>query len=111
VDHHGQPRVGIKEALNAGSRHPPTVVGDAQGEEDGRGLEVDGDPAAPGVARGVHQQVVDDAAQRSTRFVANVADLAKTILPELKGGDLVLSLGAGNIVQARTALNILFGNS
>jgi UDP-N-acetylmuramate--alanine ligase len=38
--------------------------------------------------------------QRNTQFIANVADLAETILPELQEGDLVLTLGAGNIVQA-----------
>lgn len=38
--------------------------------------------------------------QRQTRFIARVEDLAKTLLPELKEGDLVLTLGAGNIVLA-----------
>ena len=38
--------------------------------------------------------------QRKTQFIGNVADLAEKILPELQDGDLVLSLGAGNIVQA-----------
>lgn len=38
--------------------------------------------------------------QRKTKYVAKVEDLAKTILPELKEGDLVLTLGAGNIVLA-----------
>jgi UDP-N-acetylmuramate--alanine ligase len=38
--------------------------------------------------------------QRRTRFVAKVEDIAGTILPELREGDLVLTLGAGNIVLA-----------
>jgi UDP-N-acetylmuramate--alanine ligase len=38
--------------------------------------------------------------QRQTRFVAKVEDLAETILPELTEGDLVLTLGAGNIFLA-----------
>lgn len=38
--------------------------------------------------------------QRKTKYVAKVEDLAKIILPELKEGDLVLTLGAGNIVRA-----------
>ena len=38
--------------------------------------------------------------QRETRFVAKVADLAEALLPELKEDDLVLTLGAGNIVMA-----------
>ena len=38
--------------------------------------------------------------QRNTRFVANVDSLAEAILPELQEGDLVLTLGAGNIVRA-----------
>ena len=38
--------------------------------------------------------------QRNTGFVSSVADLAEALLPELQEGDLVLTLGAGNIVQA-----------
>ena len=38
--------------------------------------------------------------QRQTRFVSKVEDLAEALLPELKEGDLVLTLGAGNIVRA-----------
>ncbi len=38
--------------------------------------------------------------QRKTKYIAKVEDLAETILPELKEGDLVLTLGAGNIVKA-----------
>ncbi|MCK5069115.1 MAG: UDP-N-acetylmuramate--L-alanine ligase [Desulfocapsa sp.] len=38
--------------------------------------------------------------QRKTRFASNVEDLAEAILPELRDGDLVLTLGAGNIVLA-----------
>jgi len=38
--------------------------------------------------------------QRKTGFVSLVEDLADALLPELKSGDLVLTLGAGNIVQA-----------
>lgn len=38
--------------------------------------------------------------QRQTRFVAKVDDLAEAIYPELREGDLVLTLGAGNIVLA-----------
>ena len=38
--------------------------------------------------------------QRQTRFVSRVEDLAETILPDLREGDLVLTLGAGNIVLA-----------
>jgi UDP-N-acetylmuramate--alanine ligase len=38
--------------------------------------------------------------QRKTRFVPHVDKLAETILPELEEGDLVLTLGAGNIVRA-----------
>ncbi|MBU1139753.1 MAG: UDP-N-acetylmuramate--L-alanine ligase [Proteobacteria bacterium] len=38
--------------------------------------------------------------QRQTRFIPQVEDLAKELLPELEEGDLVLTLGAGNIVLA-----------
>jgi UDP-N-acetylmuramate--alanine ligase len=38
--------------------------------------------------------------QRKIKYVARVEDLAEKILPELQEGDLVLTLGAGNIVQA-----------
>ena len=38
--------------------------------------------------------------QRKTGFVSSVEDLAEAILPELEEGDLVLTLGAGNIVLA-----------
>jgi len=38
--------------------------------------------------------------QRNTGFVSSVADLAGALLPELKEGDLVLTLGAGNIGMA-----------
>ncbi len=38
--------------------------------------------------------------QRQTRFVSKVEGLAEALLPELKEGDLVLTLGAGNIVLA-----------
>ena len=38
--------------------------------------------------------------QRKAQFIGDVADLAEKILPELQEGDLVLSLGAGNIVKA-----------
>lgn len=38
--------------------------------------------------------------QRKTGFVSRVEDLAEAILPELEEGDLVLTLGAGNIVLA-----------
>jgi len=38
--------------------------------------------------------------QRETRFVAKVTDLAQALIPELREGDLVLTLGAGNIVMA-----------
>lgn len=38
--------------------------------------------------------------QRETRFVARVDDLAEALLPELKEEDIVLTLGAGNIVMA-----------
>jgi len=38
--------------------------------------------------------------QRKTGFVSAVEDLAGALLPELEEGDLVVTLGAGNIVQA-----------
>lgn len=38
--------------------------------------------------------------QRHTRFVPRLEDLARELLPELQEGDLVLTLGAGNIVLA-----------
>ena len=38
--------------------------------------------------------------QRHTRFVPRLEDLAGELLPELQEGDLVLTLGAGNIVLA-----------
>ena len=37
--------------------------------------------------------------QKQTRFVAKVDDLAAAVLPMLKENDLVLTLGAGNIVK------------
>ncbi|MEN8200284.1 MAG: UDP-N-acetylmuramate--L-alanine ligase [Thermodesulfobacteriota bacterium] len=45
--------------------------------------------------------------QRQTRFVASVDGLAEKILPELEEGDLVLTLGAGNIVRAGEDLLVL----
>ncbi len=38
--------------------------------------------------------------QRQTRYISQVTDIAKTLFPDLREGDLVLTLGAGNIVQA-----------
>jgi UDP-N-acetylmuramate--alanine ligase len=38
--------------------------------------------------------------QRKTKFAAGVEGLAEALLPELREGDLVLTLGAGNIVLA-----------
>ncbi len=38
--------------------------------------------------------------QRQTRFVPRLEDLAEAILPDLREDDLVLTLGAGNIVLA-----------
>jgi len=42
--------------------------------------------------------------QRKTRFASHVEGLAEALLPELQEGDLVLTLGAGNIVLAGEAL-------
>jgi len=42
--------------------------------------------------------------QRQTSFVAKVEDLAKVVTPLLKKGDVVLTLGAGNIVRAGGAI-------
>ncbi len=42
--------------------------------------------------------------QRKARFASAVEGLAEAILPELRSGDLVLTLGAGNIVCAGEAL-------
>ena len=49
--------------------------------------------------------------QRQTRFVSKVEDLAEALLPELKEGDLVLTLGAGNIVLAGEDLVALLQKS
>lgn len=38
--------------------------------------------------------------QRQTHFVAKVEDLATEVIPLLKNGDVVLTLGAGNILNA-----------
>lgn len=38
--------------------------------------------------------------QRKTRFIPQVEELANLLLPDLEEGDLVLTLGAGNIVLA-----------
>ncbi len=42
--------------------------------------------------------------QRKTKFASRVEGLAEALLPELKEGDIVLTLGAGNIVLAGEAL-------
>lgn len=42
--------------------------------------------------------------QRQARFISKVENLAEALLPELKEGDLVLTLGAGNIVSAGETL-------
>jgi UDP-N-acetylmuramate--alanine ligase len=42
--------------------------------------------------------------QRQTHFVAKVEDLAATVVPLLKSGDVVLTLGAGNILKAGEAI-------
>jgi UDP-N-acetylmuramate--alanine ligase len=42
--------------------------------------------------------------QRQTHFVAKVEDLAATVVPLLKSGDVVLTLGAGNILRAGEAI-------
>ena len=42
--------------------------------------------------------------QRKTKFASRVEGLAEVLLPELKEGDIVLTLGAGNIVLAGEAL-------
>lgn len=49
--------------------------------------------------------------QRQTRFVSKVEDLAEALLPELKEGDLVLTLGAGNILLAGEKLVELLENN
>ncbi len=42
--------------------------------------------------------------QRQTHFVAQVDDLAAEVVPLLKKGDVVLTLGAGNILRAGEAI-------
>lgn len=42
--------------------------------------------------------------QRQTHFVAQVDDLASEVVPLLKRGDVVLTLGAGNILKAGEAI-------
>ena len=42
--------------------------------------------------------------QRQTRYIAEVRDLAETLYPDLQEGDLVLTLGAGNIASAGETL-------
>ncbi len=42
--------------------------------------------------------------QRQTHFVAQVDDLASEVVPLLKRGDVVLTLGAGNILRAGEAI-------
>jgi UDP-N-acetylmuramate--alanine ligase len=37
--------------------------------------------------------------QRHTRFIGDVNTMAEQLLPMLQSGDLVLTLGAGNIVK------------
>jgi len=37
--------------------------------------------------------------QRQTRYIASVEGMAEELLPMLAEGDLVLTLGAGNIVR------------
>lgn len=48
--------------------------------------------------------------QRKTKFASRVEGLAEALLPELRDGDLVLTLGAGNIVLAGEALVRLLGD-
>lgn len=43
---------------------------------------------------------VKDHGQKHTRYIAGVDELPSQLLPDLCDGDLVLSLGAGNIVRA-----------
>jgi UDP-N-acetylmuramate--alanine ligase len=47
--------------------------------------------------------------QRKAKFASAVEGLAEAILPELRDGDLVLTLGAGNIVLAGERLVSLLG--
>jgi UDP-N-acetylmuramate--alanine ligase len=52
------------------------------------------------ISGGILLEEVRKHGQRQTRFIARLEDLAKELLPELQEGDLVLTLGAGNIVLA-----------
>jgi UDP-N-acetylmuramate--alanine ligase len=45
--------------------------------------------------------------QRYTRYIGNVDTMAKELLPMLQEGDLVLTLGAGNIVRVGEELLVL----
>jgi len=42
--------------------------------------------------------------QRDTHYIADVNIMAKELMPLLEEGDLVLTLGAGNIVQVGEVL-------
>jgi UDP-N-acetylmuramate--alanine ligase len=56
-----------------------------------------GEPKLPGVEAAVLAEAIRARGHRDVRFVADLERVVPELLPELKSGDLVLTLGAGSV--------------
>jgi UDP-N-acetylmuramate--alanine ligase len=63
-----------------------------------------GEEPIAGISGETLLQAIGQHGQRQTYFVARVADLAVAVMPLLQKGDVVLTLGAGNILNAGEAI-------
>ena len=63
-----------------------------------------GEPAIPGVSGANMAEAIRAAGHRSVTFVAQKDRLVETVLPYVKPGDLLLTLGAGDIWKTGPAL-------
>lgn len=62
------------------------------------------EPCDPKISGEILLDEVKKHGQRKTKFASGVEGMAQALLPELRAGDLVLTLGAGDIVRAGEAL-------
>ena len=63
-----------------------------------------GEPPIPGVAAGPLAESMRAHGHKAVRYVAQLADIPEALEPDLRSGDLVVTLGAGNVWQVGEAL-------
>jgi UDP-N-acetylmuramate--alanine ligase len=63
-----------------------------------------GEEPIAGISGETLLQAIGQHGQRQTHFVGRVEDLAAAVMPLLQKGDVVLTLGAGNILNAGEAI-------